>query len=89
MMGVPAKGASYVYGDNMSVVTNMSKPEWTLKKKLNGICYHSVHETIAMGKAPAHIPTKKNLTDLFMNVLHGQTWQFLVDRILWDVFPRQ
>eukprot|EP00804_Cyclotella_cryptica_P019305 CCRYP_006183-RB/>CCRYP_006183-RB protein AED:0.42 eAED:0.42 QI:0/0/0/1/1/1/2/0/178 len=26
MMGVPVKGASYVYGDNMSVVTNTSKP---------------------------------------------------------------
>eukprot|EP00804_Cyclotella_cryptica_P004574 CCRYP_006921-RA/>CCRYP_006921-RA protein AED:0.18 eAED:0.18 QI:0/-1/0/1/-1/0/1/0/109 len=42
MMGVPMKGASYVYGDNMSVVTNTSKPESTLKKKSNSICYHAV-----------------------------------------------
>ncbi len=35
MMGIPVKGASYVYGDNMSVVNNTSKPESTLKKKSN------------------------------------------------------
>ena len=62
MMGVPVKGASYVYGDNMSVVTNTSKPESTLKKKSNSICYHAVREAVAMGEAlVAHIPTKKTL----------------------------
>eukprot|EP00804_Cyclotella_cryptica_P029741 CCRYP_015201-RA/>CCRYP_015201-RA protein AED:0.23 eAED:0.23 QI:0/0/0/1/1/1/6/0/958 len=78
MMGVPVKGASYVYGDNMSVVTNTSKPESTLKKKLNSICYHAVHEAVAMGEAlVAHIPTKKNLADLFTKVLYGQTRRFI------------
>eukprot|EP00804_Cyclotella_cryptica_P028067 CCRYP_017276-RA/>CCRYP_017276-RA protein AED:0.08 eAED:0.14 QI:0/0/0/1/0.25/0.2/5/0/724 len=71
MMGVPVKGPSYVYGDNMSVVTNVSKPESTLRKKSNSICYHAVREAVAMGKAlVAHIPTKKNLADLFTKVLH-------------------
>ena len=27
MMGIPMKGATYTYGDNMSIVTNLSKPE--------------------------------------------------------------
>jgi hypothetical protein len=27
MLGVPIKGPSYVYGDNMSVVNNVCKPE--------------------------------------------------------------
>jgi hypothetical protein len=31
VMGVPINGQSYSYGDNMSVVTNVSKPESTLK----------------------------------------------------------
>ena len=58
----------------MSVVTNTSKPESTLKKKSNSICYHAVRETVAMGKAlVAHIPTKKILADLFTKVLYGQT----------------
>jgi hypothetical protein len=87
MMGVPMKGASYVYGDNMSVVTNVSKPELTLKKKSNSICYHAVREAVAMDETlVAHIPTKKNLADLFTKVLCGQTRRFLVNRMLWNVF---
>jgi hypothetical protein len=35
----------------------------------------------------AHVPTKKNLADLFAKVLHGQTLRFLVSKMLWDVFP--
>ena len=85
MMGVPVRGPSYVYGDNMSVVTNSSKPESTLKKKSNSICYHAVREAVAMDEAlVAHIPA-----DLFTKVLYGQTWRFLVSRMLWDVFPRE
>eukprot|EP00804_Cyclotella_cryptica_P021849 CCRYP_000809-RA/>CCRYP_000809-RA protein AED:0.35 eAED:0.35 QI:0/0/0/1/0/0.33/3/0/307 len=57
MMGVPIKGPSYVYGDNM--------------KKSKSICYHAVREAVAMGKAlVAHIPTKKNLADLLTKVLY-------------------
>ncbi len=88
MMGIPVKGASYMYGNNMSVVTNSSRPESTLKKKSNSICYHAVREAVAMGEAlVAHIPTKKNLADLFTKVLYGQTRRFLVNRKLWEVFP--
>ena len=88
MMGIPVDKLSYVYGDNMSVVTNVSRPESTLKKKWNSICYHAVREAVAMVKAlVAHIPTKKNLADLLTKVLYGQSWRFLVDRMLWDVYP--
>ena len=74
MMGVPVDNPSYVYGDNMSVVTNMSRPESMLKKKSNSICYHAVREAVAMGEALiARIPMKKNLADLFMKVLYGQS----------------
>eukprot|EP00804_Cyclotella_cryptica_P001277 CCRYP_012759-RA/>CCRYP_012759-RA protein AED:0.48 eAED:0.48 QI:0/0/0/1/0/0/2/0/67 len=59
-----------MYGNDMSVVINTSKPESTLKKKSTSICYHAVHEAVAMGEAVvAHIPTKKNLADLFTKVL--------------------
>ena len=72
----------------MSVVTNLSKPESTLKKKSNLICYHAVREAVAMGKAlVADIPINKNLADLFTKVLYGQTRRFFVSRMLWDVFP--
>ena len=90
MMGVPIKGSSYVYGENMSVVTNVITPEPKLRKKSNSICHHAVREAIAIGKAlVAHILTKKNLAgpDLFTKALYGQTRRFLVDRIPCDVFP--
>ena len=40
MMGIPLTGPSYIYGDNKSQVTNSTRPESTLKKKCNSICYH-------------------------------------------------
>ena len=48
MMGVPIDGPTYIYGDNKSVVNNTSRPESTLKKKSNSICYHFVREAVAM-----------------------------------------
>jgi hypothetical protein len=87
MMGVPINGPSYVYGDNMSVVTNSSKPESTLKKKSNSVCYHAVREAVAMGEClVAHIPTKKNLADLFTKVLGGITRRGLVQKLLWYIY---
>ena len=88
MMGVPIDGPSRIFGDNMSVVTNSSKPESTLKKKSNSICYHAVREAVVMGEAlVAHIGTKFNLADLFTKALSGATRRFLVGRLMWDVFP--
>ena len=42
MMGVNIDGPTYVYGDNMSVIHNTSKPKSVLKKKSYSICYHFV-----------------------------------------------
>ena len=50
MMGVPLTGPTYVYGDNMSIIYNTSRPESTLKKKNNSICYHAVHKAVASGE---------------------------------------
>ncbi len=50
MMGIPLSGPTYVYGDNKSQVTNSSRPELTLKKKCNSICYHAISESVAMGE---------------------------------------
>ena len=50
MMGVPVPGPYFVLGDNQSVIFNTSRPESTLKKKRNSICYHAVRESAAMDK---------------------------------------
>ena len=40
-----------------------------------------------MGEAlVSHIPTKKNLADLFTKVLYGPVQRFLVSQMLRDVF---
>ena len=49
MMGVTIDGLTYIFGDNMSVVFNISRPEYQLKKKSNSICYHAVLGVVAMG----------------------------------------
>ena len=49
MMGIPISGPSYVPGDNQSVIFNTSRPESTLKKKSNSICYQAVRESVANG----------------------------------------
>lgn len=87
MMGVPVDGPSYVFGDNMSVIHNTSKPESTLKKKSNSVCYHAVREAIAMGEAlTSHIPTHQNYSDLLTKVLYGQKRKNCVEGIMYDIY---
>jgi hypothetical protein len=65
-MGVPLSGPTYVYGDNKSQVTSSSRPELTIKKKCNSICYHAIRESVAMGGTLlTHIKTGDNLADNF------------------------
>ena len=87
MMGVEIAGPSYVYGDNMSVINNTSKPESILKKKSNSICYHFVREAVAMKEAlTTHIPTLKNWADLLTKVLSGKKRRDLVKGVLFDIY---
>ena len=72
MMEVPLLCLSYIYGDNMSIIHNMQHPELTLKKKSNEICYHAIHESVAMGESrTGHVVTTENLADLATNKDHG------------------
>ena len=71
MMGVPLTGPTYVYGDNMSVIYNTSRPESTLKKKINYICYHAVREAVASGEClTTHCKTGYNYSDIMTKVLY-------------------
>jgi hypothetical protein len=72
MMDVPLSGPTYIYGDNKSQVTNLSRPESTLKKKCNFICYHAIHESVAMGETLLmHIRTGDNLADFLTKTTSG------------------
>lgn len=88
MMGVPLEGPSYMYGDNMSVIHNTQRPESTLKKKSNAICYHAIREAVAMGEClTAHVPTDQNPADLCTKVLPGgRKRDYLTSLVLHDIF---
>ena len=87
MMGVPIDGPSFVYGDNMSVINNTSKPESMLKKKNNSICYHLIREAVAMKECvTTHIPTLKNYSDFLTKVLFGKKRRDLVGGVMYDIY---
>ena len=73
MMGVPLIGPTYVYGDNMSVIYNTSRPESTLKNKSNLFFYHAVRESVASGKClTTHCKNGDNYSDMMTKVLYGK-----------------
>ena len=73
MMGVPLTGPTYIYGDNMSVIYNTSRPESTLKKKSNSICYHAVREAVASGEClSTHCKIGDNHSDTMTKVIYGK-----------------
>ena len=87
MMGVPLSGPTYVYGDNKSQVTNSSRPELTLKKKCNSICYHAMCESVAMGETLlTHIRTGENLADFLTKTTSGTKRRKLVRRVVHDIY---
>ena len=42
MMGIPLSCLSLLCGDNISVIHNTQILDYTLRKKRNSICYHSI-----------------------------------------------
>ena len=86
-MGVQEEGTSYVYGDNMSVIYNTSRPESTLKKKANSLCYHAIRELTAMGEImTTHVATLDNPADLCTRfILGGQKQNNLVSLNLYNI----
>ena len=87
MMGVPLTGPSFIYGDNKSQVTNSSRPESTLKKKCNSICYHAIRESVAMGELLiSHLRTWFNLSDFLTKVTNGAKRRRLIGNVLYDMY---
>ena len=83
MVGVPIDGPALLYGDNMSVVLNMTVPSSVLKKKMLALCYHRVREAIAAKIIVyRHIRSEYNKADLLTKPLGGQAFHTLVKEIL-------
>jgi hypothetical protein len=87
MMGIPLSGPTYIYGDYKFQVTNSSRPESTLKKKCNSICYHEIRESVAMGETLlTHIRTGENLADFLTKTTSGAKHRKLVIGVVYDIY---
>jgi hypothetical protein len=70
MMGVELDGPANVFGDNESVIKNVTRPESMLKKKHNSVAFHKVRESGAAGAIRvAHEPGVTNLSDMLTKIL--------------------
>ena len=86
MIAISISGPSYIYGNNMLVIHNSSKPKSVLKKKSNSVCYHAVCESVAIGESlVGHTSIKENVADLLTKVLYGHKRRYLVSNILYDI----
>ena len=85
-MGISISGPSCMYGDNMSVIHNTSRPESVLRKKSNSVCYHAVGESVTMIESlVGHKPSKENVADLPTKILYGHKRRYLVSKILYNI----
>ena len=63
-MGVKVEHASYVFGDNLGVIQNVTIKESLLKKKHVAISYHKTREATAAGIThPVKILGTRNYAD--------------------------
>lgn len=87
MMGVPLSGPTFMYGDNMSVIHNTQRPDSTLKKKSNSICYHAVRESVAIGEClTGHVRSAENPADICTKVVPGGALRDAhIRRVLYDL----
>ena len=85
MMGVPINTPICIHGDNMSVIYNTSKPESTLKKKANSVCYHYICEAVAADECrTGHVSIHENPADVATKPLPvGENRDYLVSKLLY------
>ena len=90
IMGIPLSGASYIYGNNKSAITNSTRPESTQQKKINSICYHAIRESVAMGESLlTHVGTTDNLADLLTKPIFGAKRRRFVGGLLYDIYDER
>ena len=84
-MGVPIEGASWLLGDNRSVITSSTIPHSTLSKRHNALAYHRVRSAIA-GKFLkfCYVPSKQNTADIMTKYLPAsELWPHVMTLLFW------
>jgi hypothetical protein len=68
--GVPVSRAARMFGDNMSVLLNITEQDSLLKKKHLCIAYHILQENIACDMLePFYIPSGQNYSDFLTKAI--------------------
>ena len=85
MLGVPLDGPSFMFGDNMSVVTSSTVPSSSLKKRHNALSYHRIRESIAMRIIKfGFVGSKENFADPLTKFLsNGEAYPLLKPHLFW------
>ena len=85
-LGVPLKGATYMFGDNKSVVTSSTIPHSPLGKRHNMLSYHRVREAIASGMIKFyHIDGTTNVADILSKHCGYQAaWPIVKPMLFWS-----
>ena len=82
MLGIPVEEATYVLGDNESVIKRASRKEAMLNKKHQAICWHAVRESCAAGWVRVGWePSDSNTADLFTKALDERKRNQLLKQI--------
>ena len=88
MLGVPVIGSCLMFGDNQSMVINVSNPGSSLKKRPLAIAYHKVRECVAAGIIDiVHCRSEHNLADLMTKPLGPIIFQRLIKNIKFPPIP--
>jgi hypothetical protein len=85
-LGVEVHGATFLFGDNGSVVTNSSVPESPLRKRHQALAYHFTREAIAAKVVDfRHLPGTINPSDLLSKHWgYAQVWTMLRTMLFWS-----
>ena len=83
MLGIPVKGKSWMFCDNMSVVVSSSIPKSTIKKRHNALAYHRVREAVAAGIVTIHhIRSEENPADILTKFRSSSAWFHLMKPLI-------
>lgn len=70
MLGIPCEGPTYIFGDNQSVLANISIQDSVLRMKSQSLAYHFVREGSARDEWRAsYVNTNDNESDILTKVL--------------------
>ena len=88
MMGIPVQNPTFVYGDNKSVLWNVTVPDSMLKKKAHGIAYHFCRQGCAKKEWLAgYIKSEHNPSDILTKAVPaGENRKRKVKAVLYDIY---